>query len=43
MLTYFLIFGGVLGGWSFLVQIGNERQRRVQERDVQQQRSQNPA
>lgn len=36
MLTYFLIFGAVLGGWSFMIQLGNERQRRTQELDLQQ-------
>ena len=33
MFTYFLIFGILMVGWSFLSVLGNERQRQVQHRD----------
>ena len=33
-LTLLLTFCVVVGGWSFLSVLGNERQRRVQEREL---------
>ena len=34
-LPLLITFGVLIGGWSFLTVLGNERQRRVQYRDIE--------
>lgn len=42
-LSLLITFGVLIGGWSFLTVLGNERQRQVQNREIERRNSETAA